>query len=92
MERCHGTTKAGERCKRSAREGSRTCSSHADQEERTAKESAKAKETTSAAGPDVIEEVEVRAGERDDVETLLLAAALGVAVVVVVAVGRLFRL
>jgi uncharacterized protein YbjQ (UPF0145 family) len=88
MERCHGKTKAGERCKRSAREGSRYCASHADQEKQTRK----AKERADAAGPDAVEEVEVRAEERDDIEALLLAAAVGVAVVVVVVVGRLFRL
>jgi len=88
MERCHGTTKAGERCKRSAREGSRYCSSHAGQEKREAK----ASESAGAARPEAVDEVEIRSEERDDVEALLLAAAVGVAVVVVVAVGRLFRL
>ena len=31
MDTCHGTTKSGARCKRSIREGSRFCSTHADQ-------------------------------------------------------------
>ena len=87
MDRCHGTTKAGERCKRSARQDSRYCSSHAGQEKRKAD----ARESAKAAGPEAVEEVEVGREERDDVEALLLAAAVGVAVVVVVAVGRLFR-
>jgi len=33
MERCHGNTKAGERCKRSAREGAQFCSIHEGQAE-----------------------------------------------------------
>ena len=35
MERCHGKTKAGERCKRSAREDSRFCSIHVEQGDET---------------------------------------------------------
>lgn len=31
MGRCHGKTKSGTRCKRSVREGSRFCASHASQ-------------------------------------------------------------
>lgn len=31
MERCHGRTKSGARCKRTVPEGSRYCASHADQ-------------------------------------------------------------
>ena len=32
MDRCHGKTKSGTRCKRAAVEGSRFCSTHANQE------------------------------------------------------------
>jgi hypothetical protein len=35
MERCHGKTKSGDRCKRSAREGAQFCSMHAEQAEDT---------------------------------------------------------
>jgi hypothetical protein len=31
MDRCHGKTKSGARCKRSARKGSRFCATHASQ-------------------------------------------------------------
>jgi hypothetical protein len=31
MQRCHGKTKSGTRCKRSVRKGSRFCASHASQ-------------------------------------------------------------
>ena len=33
MDRCHGKTKSGTRCKRAALEGSRFCATHASQEE-----------------------------------------------------------
>lgn len=33
MGRCHGKTKSGARCKRTAREGSRFCATHASQSE-----------------------------------------------------------
>lgn len=79
MEQCHGKTKAGNRCKRSASDGSLYCSAHAGQAGDGAPEP-EAPETSADAG-----------GDRDPVETLIAAAVLGVALVVVLKVGRLFR-
>lgn len=80
MERCHGKTKAGNRCKRSASAGSLYCSTHADQAGKSAPDA------------EVPEGVEGDFGERDAVEILVFAAVLGVAVIVVMKIGRLFRL
>ena len=79
MERCHGKTKAGERCKRSASEGSRYCSTHADQ-------------ATDYVEPDAPEATAAGQEERDSLDALLVAAVLGAAVVVVVTFGKLLRL
>ena len=80
MEQCHGKTKAGDRCKRSASDGSLFCSAHAGQA------------GDGAAEPEAPEVVDGECGDRDAVETFVVAAALGVALIVVLKVGRLFRL
>ena len=79
MDQCHGKTKAGDRCKRSASEGSLYCSTHAGQA---------GDSTPEPEAPDV---VDGKCDDRDAVETLIAAAVLGVALVVVLMVGRLFR-
>ncbi len=84
MERCQGTTKSGDRCKRSATAGSLYCSTHADPAKATGKR-AKAPE---ADAPE-------RASEHTDcensIDVLVAAAVFGVAAVVVLTLGRLFR-
>jgi hypothetical protein len=80
VEQCHGKTKAGDRCKRSASDGSLFCSAHAGQA------------GDGAAEPEAPEVVDGKCGDRDAVETFVVAAALGVALIVVLKVGRLFRL
>ena len=85
MDQCQGKTKAGNRCKRSASAGSPYCSTHAGQ----ARGSKPGTETPEPDAP------EIRRGtptERDPVETLVVAAVLGVAIIVVMKIGRLFRL
>ena len=79
MEQCHGMTKAGNRCKRSASEDSLYCSAHAEQAGESASE------------PEAPEAATDGCGERDPVETFVAAAVLGVAIVLVLKVGRLFR-
>jgi hypothetical protein len=79
LDQCHGKTKAGNRCKRSASEGSLYCSAHAGQAGDSAPE------------PEAPEAARDAIGDRDPVETLVAAAVLGVALVVVLKVGRLFR-
>ena len=79
MEQCHGKTKAGERCKRSASDGSLYCSAHEGQADDSAPE------------PEAPEAAADAACDRDAVEALVAAAVLGVALVVVLKVGRLFR-
>ena len=79
MEQCHGKTKAGERCKRSASADSLYCSTHAGQAGDSAPE------------PEAPEAATDGCGERDPVETFVAAAVLGVAIVLVLKVGRLFR-
>ncbi len=80
MDQCHGKTKAGNRCKRSASDGSLYCSAHAGQARDGAPE------------PEAPEAAVDASAERDPVETLVVAAVLGVAIIVVMKIGRLFRL
>jgi len=80
VDQCHGKTKAGNRCKRSASDGSLYCSAHAGQAGDSAPE------------PEAPEAAADANGERDPVETLVVAAVLGVAIIVVMKIGRLFRL
>ncbi len=80
MGQCHGTTKAGDRCKRTASADSLYCAAHADQDPGF---------NADSEAPDI----DGRHGkECEPVDALLVAAALGAAAIVVVAVGKLFRL
>jgi hypothetical protein len=81
VERCHGKTKAGARCKRNASSESRFCSIHADQ----------AKAAAGAAGPSGGEGPASGAKRRDPLETIIAATALGVVVVAALTLRRLFR-
>jgi hypothetical protein len=84
MSQCLGTTKSGSRCKRSAGEGSLYCSTHEDQAPGA---------TRNADPPEIeVEVIEEAIEDRDSIDTLIVAAAFGAAVVVVLAVGKLFRL
>lgn len=85
VDQCQGKTKAGNRCKRSASAGSLYCSTHADQARR-------GKSRTETPEPDAPEILVGTPEERGPVDTLIVAAALGAAVVVVIAFGKLFRL
>ena len=85
MDQCQGRTKAGNRCKRSASAGSLYCSTHADQARGR-------KPGTETPEPDAPEVLIGTPEERGTLDTLIVAAALGAAVVVVVAFGKLFRL
>ena len=76
MEQCQGKTKSGARCKRSVSADFPFCSYHADQVGGHAPESESGDDTEKC----------------DSIDTLVVAAALGAAVIVVVAVGKLFRL
>lgn len=77
MERCHGKTKSGDRCRRSAREGSRFCAAHVGQAEETTGED-------HAAG---------KAGqERDPLDTVILVAVAGFVVWAALVFRRLVRL
>lgn len=76
MERCHGKTKAGARCKRSARAGSRFCATHVGQAEETLGQS------DSSAEP---------SQQRDPLDTLIGVALLGAVVWAALAFRRLFR-
>lgn len=75
MNRCHGKTKSGARCKKTARAGSRFCAIHAGE--------APGSQHVAAAGS------VLRA--RDSVDTLLALAAAGAIIVAVLAARRLFR-
>ena len=88
MERCHGKTKAGARCKRSAREGSIFCASHAGQEEpRQAKEKPRrAKKKPRKAEPSA-----QAAQERDPLDTLIGVAVFGALLWAALTFRRVFR-
>ena len=75
MERCHGTTKAGERCKRSAPDGELYCGMHAGQ---------------AADEPDAGEAVESE-DERGLFDTIIVVAAAGIALAAALAFRRVFR-
>lgn len=84
MERCQGKTKSGDRCKRSATAGSLYCSTHADQATAN-RNRAKAPDADSPADEGK------RCDGNEAFDVLVAAAVLGVAAVVVLTVGRLFR-
>ncbi len=75
MERCHGTTKAGERCKRSAPEGEMYCGLHAGQA---------AEEPDVEATPELDE-------ERGLLDAIVVVAAAGIALAAALAFRRVFR-
>jgi hypothetical protein len=73
----HGRTKSGDRCKRSAREGSSCCAIHAAQAEAT---------------PGEADATDQPSEERGTLDTLVLVAATGVVVVALLTVRRFFRI
>lgn len=77
MERCHGKTKAGERCKRAAPEGSLYCGLHAEQ---------------STGAPDEPVVSAESADERGLFETFVVVAAAGLALGAILTFRRVFRL
>ncbi len=74
MDRCHGRTKSGTRCKRSVRAGSRFCAGHASQ-------------TQGLGDADAPRET---AQELDSADTLIVLAAAGATLCVVLALRRCF--
>ena len=76
MERCHGKTKAGDRCKRSATEDSLFCGMHASQAEE---------------GPGEVHSADDEAVERGLLDTLFVAVAAGAALAAIFAFRRVFR-
>ena len=76
MERCHGKTKSGARCKRSAAAGSRFCVGHADQAEGTPRDADSSGESSR---------------ERDPLDMLITLAAAGAVLCAVLTLRRLFR-
>ena len=75
MDTCHGKTKSGTRCKRSVREGSRFCATHADQSQ----------------GPGDAESTGETSQEREPLETLIVLAAAGAVLYGILALRRVFR-
>jgi hypothetical protein len=76
VDRCHGKTKSGTRCKRSVREGLHFCTAHADQAEARPRDEDSPGETSR---------------ERDPLETLVVLAAAGAVVYAVLTLRRFFR-
>jgi len=76
VERCHGKTKSGDRCKRSARAGSRFCASHGGQAEEALGQSDSSGETSQ---------------QRDPLDTLIGLAVLSAVVCAALTFRRLFR-
>lgn len=75
MDTCHGKTKSGTRCRRSIREGSHFCSTHADQSQ----------------GPGDAGSTGETSQEREPLEALIVLAAAGAVLYVVLALRRVFR-
>ena len=75
MDTCHGKTKSGTRCKRSIREGSRFCSTHADQSQE----------------PGDADSAGRTSQEREPVETLIVLAVAGAVLYAALALRRVFR-
>ena len=75
MDRCHGKTKSGTRCKRSVPEGSHFCATHASQ-------------TQGLGDADATGET---SQERDSLDTLIVLAAAGAVLYVVLTLRRFFR-
>jgi hypothetical protein len=61
MDRCHGKTKSGARCKRSARKGSRFCATHASQSQ----------------GPGDADATGETSQQQDSLDTLIILAVAG---------------
>jgi hypothetical protein len=76
VERCHGKTKSGDRCKRSARAGSRFCATHGGQAEEALGRSDSSGETSQ---------------QRDPLNTLIGLAVLSAVVCAALTFRRLFR-
>ncbi len=76
MERCHGKTKSGERCKRSARVGLRFCAAHGGQAEEALGQSDSSGETSQ---------------KRDPLNALIGLAALSAVVCAALTFRRVFR-
>jgi len=74
VDRCHGKTKSGTRCKRSIPEGSRFCATHASQ-------------TQGLGDADAPGET---SQEQDTLDTLIVLAAAGAALCVVLTLRRFF--
>lgn len=88
MSRCEGTTKAGERCKRTAREGERFCSTHADSATDTAEGTAREERTRR----DTNRSPESECVERDIFDAAFGLAAAGVVIVVALTLRRFIRI
>jgi hypothetical protein len=75
VDRCHGKTKSGTRCKRSVREGTRFCATHAGQPQGL----------RDADSPGETPQ------ERDTLDTLMVLAAAGAVIYVLLTLRRFFR-
>ena len=75
MSRCHGKTKSGVRCKRSIREGSRFCATHAGQTEDVGDSGSTASMSQ----------------ERDPLDTVIALAAAGTVLFAAFTVRRVLR-
>ena len=73
MERCHGRTKSGTRCKRLVPEGSRFCATHADQSQ----------------GSGEAEAPSVTPQDQDSLDTLIILAVAGAVLYVILTLRRL---
>jgi hypothetical protein len=74
VDRCHGKTKSGARCKRSVPEGSRFCASHAGQSQ----------------GLGIADAAGEGSQEQELLDTLIILVAAGAALYVVLTLRRFF--
>ncbi len=94
MARCEGSTKAGERCKRSAREGERFCSTHAGSAAKATDETAgdTGQKERARRDTDTKDSYKSECVERDVFDAMFGLATAGVVIVVALVLRRFIRI
>ena len=92
MARCEGSTKAGQRCKRSAREGERFCSTHTGSAANATDDTAGDTGQKERARRDTKDSYKSECVERDVFDAMFGLATAGVVIVVALVLRRFIRI